>query len=203
MESPVEPSAGPDIEILGQKINYPRSWRGVTVVLSIVVLIAWITYIALVESRPENLKTLGFITGSLEIDTRHNTLEQKAFFRFEFWTPSVETGEAVRTYLAEQPDKRAEYAWQIHDPVGNDIAAKNVLFGKRLAQDSTINGYRRYRVWGESDSGLKQGWWWVVGVNKAYSEDLLNWFAKTYKEHWKVPEDKNSYIEITAISPGS
>ena len=190
----------PDIEFLGQRRNYPRTWQGVVVVIVLVVLIMAVTHIALVQSRPENLQTLGLITGQLEIDTRNQVVQQRKWFRFEFWKPSVHTAKDMEDFLSSHPEKIKEYAWQIHDQQKNNISKKNRLFGKRLIGDSAISGYRRYLVYGEGDSDLKRGWWWVVGVQGQYSESFFKWFAETYNEHWGRPDINNAYVEITAIA---
>ena len=191
----------PDIEFLGQKVNYPRSWQGVAVVCAISVLIVCVTFIALVKSRPENLKTIGLITGRLDIDRKHGVIKQRKWYRIEFWTPSEKTIEGLRPFLQEYPDRKNNYLWQIHDEEKNNIREKNIEFGMKLIQDSAIAGYRRYEVYGQASSTMKQGWWWVVGVDGEYSVNYIKWFTEMYKQHWEVPENKSCYLEITAFSP--
>lgn len=189
-----------DIELLGQRVNYPRTWQGVAVIITITVLIIWVTFIALVQSRPENLQTLGLITGQLQIDTQEQKVERQKWFRFEFWTPSEKTGQNLANYLSKHPEQADEYRWQIHDEKTNNIREKNHRFGTRLINDSAIDGYRRYPVSGDGRSGFKEGWWWVVGVKGDYSEAFFKWFAETYKEHWGVPMSSTSHVEITALT---
>lgn len=192
--------ATPDIEIFGQRINYPRTWQGVTVVLVIAILVIIITYIVLVQSRPENLRSLGLVTGQLQIDSQQKNVEQRKWFRFEFWTPSEKTAIGLQNFLDRHPEQTNNYKWQIHNKKTNDLIEKNLSFGNRLMRDSTIDGYRRHPVIGDGSSGVKEGWWWVVGVEGEYSDNFFKWFAQTYKEHWGMPDDANSHVEITALS---
>ena len=112
---------GPDIELFGQRVNYPKTWQGVVAVIFTTVLIICVTFIALVQSRPENLKTIGVITGQLEIDSERKTVEQRTWFRFEFWTPSIDTRDGLAEYLNAHPKKYPDYEWQIHNKKTNNI----------------------------------------------------------------------------------
>lgn len=87
----------PDIELLGQKLSYPRRWQGVLVVLILSASLIVISYIVLVESRPENLKTLGLFTGNIQIGT--DSIKKQNKFCFGFWTPSVNTKMGMDPYM--------------------------------------------------------------------------------------------------------
>ena len=187
----------PDIELLGQKLSYPRRWQGVFVVLILSVTLVISAYIILVQSRPENLKTLGLFTGNIQIGK--DFIRKKDKFGFEFWSPSTKTREAMADYLKRFPEKSDEYAWQIHDEKANDIRQKNVRFGELLLEHPDISGYRRCEVVGKSTTVEKKGWWWVVGVDGAYSDDFFTWFADTYKTHWGLRTSDTIYVEVSAI----
>jgi hypothetical protein len=187
----------PDIELLGQKLSYPRRWQGVFVVLILSVTLVVVAYIILVQSRPENLQTLGLFTGNIQIGD--DFIKKRDKFGFEFWTPSTHTAIAMDDYLERFPEKSVEYQWQMHDEKTNDIRQKNIRFGELLLDHPDISGYRRYEVVGKSTTVEKTGWWWVVGVDGAYSDDFFSWFARTYKTHWGLRTDDTIYVEVSAI----
>lgn len=187
----------PDIELLGQKLSYPRRWQGVLVVLILSVTLIVVSYIILVQSRPENLKTLGLFTGNIQI--RENSIKKQNKFSFGFWTPSVKTRIGMGPYLQSFPKKREKYKWQIHDKKNNDIQDKNILFGDLLLEQRRISGFRRYAVVGKGSSALKEGWWWIAGVDSAYSDEFFTWFAELYKNHWGLKSNETIYVEVSAI----
>lgn len=187
----------PDIELLGQKLSYPRRWQGVLVVLILSAALVVISYIVLVESRPENLKTLGLFTGNIQIGT--DSIKKQYKFCFGFWTPSVNTQMGMDPYLQRFPNKKNEYAWQIHNEQNNNIREKNILFGELLMEHRNITGFRRYPAVGKSTSALKEGWWWVTGVESAYSAEFFTWFADLYKAHWGLKKNETIYVEVSAI----
>jgi len=108
----------PDIELLGQKLSYPRRWQGVFVVLILSVTLVVVAYIILVQSRPENLQTLGLFTGNIQIG--NDFIKKRDKFGFEFWTPSTHTAIAMVDHLKRFPEKSIEYQWQMHDEKTND-----------------------------------------------------------------------------------
>ena len=67
-----------DVELLGQKLSYPRRWQGVLAVMILGGTLVTVAYILLVQSRPEALKTLGLFTGKLQIYT--DSVEKKNVF---------------------------------------------------------------------------------------------------------------------------
>ena len=187
----------PDIEMLGQKLSYPRRWQGVFVVLILSITFIVTAYIVLVQSRPENLKTLGLFTGNIQIGT--DSIKKQNQFCFGFWTPSVNTKKGMEPYLEKFPNQRNLYAWQIHDDQTNNIREKNILFGELLMEHRNIPGFRRYAAVGKRSSALKEGWWWIAGVEGSYSADFFTWFAQLYKKHWGLKEDETIYVEVSAI----
>ena len=187
----------PDIELLGQKLSYPRRWQGVFVVLILSAAFIVISYIVLVESRPENLKTLGLFTGNIQIGT--DSIVKRNKFCFGFWTPSVSTKAGMAPYLQRFPNKKEKYAWQIHNEKENNISEKNKLFGELILERRNISGFRRHPAVGKSSSALKEGWWWVIGVEGAYSAEFFTWFADLYKSHWGLKKNETIYVEVSAI----
>jgi hypothetical protein len=187
----------PDIELFGQKLSYPRRWPGVVVVLILSSTIILLAYITLVVSRPENLKTLGVFTGNIQIGV--NKIEKQKRFSFGFWTPSVNTKIAMEPFIKNNPHKSDTYKWQIHNEEKNNIREKNVQFGDILLGHRSISGFRRYPTIGKATSALKEGWWWIVGMEGNYSEDFFTWFASVYKKHWGLKEIETIYVELWAM----
>jgi hypothetical protein len=187
----------PDIELFGQKLSYPRRWQGVFVVLILSATLVVLSYIILVVSRPENLRSLGVFTGNIQIGV--NSIQKQKRFSFGFWTPSVNTKVAMEPFLKQHPHKADTYAWQIHKENTNDIKQKNIEFGELLLEHRSISGFRRYPAVGKATSALKEGWWWIVGMEGNYSEDFFTWFADAYKSHWGLKKIETIYVELWAM----
>lgn len=187
-----------DIEILGQGFNYPQTWQGA---IALVLIVACVTLVAissiyyLRDYTPEQLKSIGSFFGEVKVKGKDNkTVASQTGFKIEFWTPSATTMDGPNNEVSESDNR-----WLINSPPEHDIKALNQLFGQRLKQDSRIDGYRRYKVYGEGQyTPLREGWWWVVGIDGEYSEQFLTWFAHTYKTHWGSPKNGNIYIEVTS-----
>jgi hypothetical protein len=187
-----------DIKVLGQVINYPRDVPG-TVSFAIFIFAAAIVLCVLIIygkyytpsqiAAMKKMCSVSFTKGEVVGDTV--TLESEDGYSFGFWTPSTETKNGMGSYVNDK-----DYKWQVIDneKINND-------FGKKLIENLGIQGYRRYKVLGEGNKPLKEGWWWTVGEKGKPSKDFLKRFVKTYKDHWKTPENVSIRIEVSSLFP--
>jgi len=156
-----------EIEILGQRINYPKNIYGVIFSLGLFFLVGFILYTVLVLAKSENLEiitedfTVGSYGGSSD-DIKSQVIQH------QFWTPSERTSEfSELSDWVEKASKDAEYL--------------NIEFGAELSKNSLVNGFRRYEVYGKGRGGQKFGMWWVVNVSPELTSIKL---AKIYQKFW-------------------
>jgi hypothetical protein len=177
------------IEILGQRVDYPRTWQAAVAVAVVVLIVAittvaivWIVMVRASETRVHEIAGL-----VLEVKTfnRSGALEESKQGKLvQFWSPSAETCASLRAnYGALQPDQQ----WQClpsDEPVKRFGSAMIARFGSRL------NGYRRWKVAGHGRTTEKDGTWWVLNVDKNF---VIPEFVRFYSDYWK--NEKAVYIE--------
>ena len=156
-----------EIEILGQRLNYPKTIYGVMFSLGLFFLLGFSLYTILVLAKSENL---GIVTEDFIVGTYGGSSDDKIarVIQHQFWTPSERTSEFSE--LTDWVAKASKNA--------NDL---NIDFGAQLSKNNLVNGFRRFEVYGKGRGGQKYGMWWVVNVSpQLTSEDL----AKIYQEFW-------------------
>jgi len=167
-------SGEPPIELLGQKVPYPRTVFGLLAVIAVCVTICLSLYVA-GTARPENVAAIVSLwTPRIGDEPIEDT------FLLQFWTPSALTKEA---FAGSSDD-----AWKWQDC--SEVDAK--AFGDKLHENKSVVGYRRWEVFGHGTSTPKHGYWWVLTVREEFTIPDLE---KAYREHWGMPEEKQLYIE--------
>jgi hypothetical protein len=200
MSQQIQPSPHHDFELLGQKFNLPSSGTklaGLSIILACILGIL----IFLISNKYSVAKTSdGWIfKGGVVSDKMINL---KKGFVIGFWTPCDNT----KYGLSKDPKDTAEYNWQARPEKypGLTIDSVNIIFGKTIKNYFGFNGYRRYKVFGEGASGLKEGWWWNIGFEGNCDDEFLKEFKTEYIKYWHPnaigQEWDKLYVEVTGNS---
>ena len=155
---------------------------GLYATLAVAVGVCVIIYILAVLAETKNIETLsGFFRGTVTPDTA--TLPEPHTYTIGFWTPSEET---AAFWTAKGRVDKEQNEWEAEATL-----EKNVDFGEFLSLEHAVQGYRRYRVWGQGRGTLKPGFWWVVGVENWYPPKSI---VSKYVEFWDSPDAV--YVEV-------
>ena len=179
-QPPVQSRAS--VNLLGQNIDYPNTWPAVTGIFVLCVSICLLVCIILYAKADawNNLRTLVTV---IRVGTDNKATVEKNQKRFGFWTPSAHTKDKFKE--AEAPEREK---WE--------VLADNTrvdAFGDRLTSSTDkVTGYRRYEVTGKGRGVVKQGWWWVLTVDKDYTVEE---FVATYRDFWGAKDI--IYVELT------
>src|SRR5258705_5343849 len=93
----------PEIDVLGWKLQYPRTWVGFFWSLSIFTTVAVALWIILVEARISNLRTVtSIMTHSVTPDGKIQ--DSVATRQLGFWTPSESTWSDLNKYYTSRGD---------------------------------------------------------------------------------------------------
>ena len=189
-----------DFELLGQKLNLPNSITkliGLAFILGS--LLAIVIFVVLNKYSVAKTGDGWIFKGGVVSDKAINL---KKGFVIGFWTPSDNT----KSGLSKYPKDTAEYNWQAHPEKypGLTIDSVNIIFGKTIKDYFGFNGYRRYKVYGEGASGLKEGWWWNIGFEGDCNDAFLKEFKTEYIKHWHPKAIGNEwdklYVEVIGNS---
>jgi hypothetical protein len=184
----------PDIEILGQKLYFPSS---ILKLISFVVLMFAIVFLLCytMNKRYSIVKGKdGFAFTVVELGKANITKG----YTIGFWTPSDSTKNYLKTISRQDS---LTYSWQLKAIKGNNFEEANREFGRTLKQRFGFIGYRRYRAYGEGESGyFKEGWWWNVGFQGKCDEDFLKQLKEFYFDFWSPQDEPKKwdklYVEI-------
>ena len=165
----------PDLEILGQKLYLPENRNKLLAFVTVALCISWVLVYGIYKGKDVSVTKQGLvITGDIS-----EGADLKEGFLFSFWTPSDSTFKGLT-----KDQKEGTHAWQLPlQEGGQNLDSLNLGFPKELRKIG-IKGFRRYKVLGQGDTGLKEGWWWTCGVDGKYCEKMLNKFRECYKSHW-------------------
>jgi hypothetical protein len=165
-----------EIEILGQRLSYPKTIYGAIFSIGLFVLFGFALYTILVLAKSENL---GIITEDIVIGGFGGSSDFKRsnIVQHQFWTPSEKT----KNYgnLSPWVKKASINATQLNNE-----------FGEKLTSNENVFGYRRFEVYGKGRSNAKEGTWWVLNASPEFTTDKL---AKIYQEFWGTHQ--SIYIE--------
>lgn len=171
-----------EIEVLGQKLSYPKTVYGAVFSLGLFALLGFSLYTVLVLAKSENLNivTEDIIVGGYGGQT---DFKRKNIVQYQFWTPSKGTYESKDL---------SDWVKAI-----KDIETRNAEFGSLLTQNNSIYGYRRYEIFGQGRSEPKKGMWWVVNADKHITTETI---AAIYQSYWNT--DSSIYIESYYFNGG-
>lgn len=180
-----------DIEILGQKFNFPNSpYKLAAFILMIGAIIFLICYVMANRYAIVN-NSEGF---------SFTVVDKKAVitdgYTIGFWTPSDSTKLGL-----EGVEDSAAYDWQIHCAQGTSFEEANQKFGSLLKTEFQFPGYRRYKVYGEGGGHPKEGWWWSIKFQGKCNEEFLKDLKDVYTNFWVPEKDRGKgwdrlYVEI-------
>jgi len=165
-----------EIEILGQRLSYPKTVYGTVFSLGLFTLLGFSLYTVLVLAKSENLGIVseGIIVGGFggEKDFKRANIIQH-----QFWTPSEKTiaYEELRPWVKEASPEATKL---------------NNEFGELITSNDSVYGYRRFEVFGKGRSNGKEGVWWVVNSSPKFTAEEL---AKLYQDFWGT--NSSIYIE--------
>jgi hypothetical protein len=165
-----------DIELGKLRISFPRHWPGVIVIG--LVLASLLSVLAMLLYGPSERVVFrsGYFERSGKIVSQTNKPRM-----VQFWTPSVETS----NWLEKDKNGKTREDEQWEQVSENKIRE----FDELLAKMKTVDGYRRYKVYGHGQQSFREGWWWVLTVRNDFQiED----FVKEYSNFWG---DNEIYVE--------
>jgi hypothetical protein len=169
-----------DIEILGQKMSFPKTIHGAITAVVFSIVITIIVYIALVIAGDTTSSIVNRLVIGKTIDGENLNED---IYQIQFWTPSKDTEPHV-----DDSDQQ----WQRDVIARNNVKKENESFGVKLTSNSKVNGYRRHEVYGKGRSDAKSGYWWVLTVNKDYD---VSEFVTEYQKYWKTKDAV--YVEVS------
>ncbi|PCJ40052.1 MAG: hypothetical protein COA99_09775 [Moraxellaceae bacterium] len=165
-----------EIELLGQRLSYPKTIYGAVFSLGLFTLLGFSLYTVLVLAKTENL---GIMSESIIVGgfggNKDFTISN--IIQHQFWTPSEKTIK----YEDLHPWVEAASA---------NAADLNNEFGEILTSNDSIFGYRRYEVYGKGRGNGIEGFWWVLNSSPTFTTKDL---ASIYQDFWKT--DSSIYIE--------
>lgn len=173
----------PNLEILGQKFYLPDTelkLKGLGMIL-LTLLIALILLVVFRYGIKKNAD--GFsITG---VEIINQKVDKKTGYTICFWTPSDSTKKGL---LPLSSGDSSEYYWEVkpEDPAKAKFTfdSLNKIFGDELMYTLHLKGYRRYRVWGDGMKKFKEGWWWNIGLEGTYDDQVLKDLKTAYIKFW-------------------
>jgi hypothetical protein len=170
--------------LLGQWIGYPRTWPGgVTAIGVLATLLAAVIVLPIVWSDADFKKVeqhARIIWAGEEKVGDENT--RGYMVELQFWTPSVETADDLRTY-AENAKSAVEKSkeWELHVSDEKLAAFGESLLKELRRQPGDGSGYHRDLVKGVGSTGvLKSGWWWTVTIPGDRPNDAARSLIKIY-----------------------
>jgi hypothetical protein len=188
----------PDFEFLGQKFYLPDSELKLAGFAIIIICLTGLIYHLIDRKNLEKTKDgWAFTNGVIEEKT-----ELKNGTVLGFWTPSDSTKNGLKPMdtLDSSPYVWQTGRWQMKFGKKKTMDSLNIDFGTEIKSKFRVKGYRRFRVCGEGDSKLKEGWWWNVGLEGDCDRRFLNEFKTAYIEFWcsNLTGQKwdNLYVEI-------
>ncbi len=180
-----------DVEVLGQKFRYPKTWTssfGIAVfVVAICITIFGVSYLflGLARSQPNVARDmLGLLSGTYK--RGENDFSAMASYQIQFWTPSTKTWNAIVDANGGKDKVPEGDHWQ-------NVSQKRIdLFGKQLKYSGFVDGWRRYHVEGYGETTYKPGLWWVASSKREINPED---FAKFYLNFWGEDSD-TVYMEV-------
>ena len=182
--------SGYDVEVLGQKFKYPKTWTSsfavAAIVFAICITICVVShlYLGIARSQPGTaLKMLGFLAGTYERgESDFSTMES---YQIQFWTPSTKTWNAIVDANGGKDKVPEEDLWQ-------NVSQERIDgFGKQLKYSGFVDGLRRYHVEGYGEKTFKPGLWWVASSKREINPED---FAKFYLNFWG--DSDIVYVEV-------
>lgn len=168
-----------ELEILGQKISYPKDKYGTFSIAVIGVVVVLSVYITLVVGKEATTAIANSYISGKTSDGKDLSARS---YQIQFWTPSAKT-------ISTPGD--IDQKWQIDVLNRGQIEKENDQFGEKLTHSDKVSGLRRYEIYGKGRSTAKYGYWWILTVKQDYK---IQDFVNEYKEYWKTND--TVYIEV-------
>ncbi len=194
---PPEYEQHPGLELLGQRIYWPRTKQATITAVSLIMGICVVVYTVVALGRPENLGAVATMisAGTYEQNGRPTGITASTIYRF--WTPSPETKKDIAKSLGipsfENPpkDKIPAYYWCSDDESEVDkfieILDMHNIMGLSIVPSKGLGTSHK----------IKRGYIWEVTINREHPISKKT-FINLYASHWK--REKDIYLEELHVS---